>query len=510
MGVKKEVKKRLTSKISCLILLVSFYFINGFAGQYNYCLASSGSESAAPGKYNIILILFDSIRADHLGCYGYKRNISPSIDKLAKEGVLFEQPICQSTWSLPSQCSILTSKYVPSHGVDDIYKRLSDSELTLAEILKMYGYETAAFTGGFWLSSVFNSGQGFDLYFDGLTFGKMRETVPLALDWLRNNKDKRFFLLLQGFDGHSPFNLPKEYEEKFVDHAYNGIFKTLTLDHNIGDRLSGDEFFLDYNYDKKVRVTQEDIQYIIDNYDGSIACSDKYIGDFLQKIDELGLKDNTIIILTSYHGTPLFEHGIILRRQHGGVTDGTIRVPLIIRHPQKGRAGIRIASQVQLIDIMPTILDFNGIPVNHQSQGKSLSQLFEKRSAFSFDEYAFVNGYNEVAVRTNTWKLIKRSKKSGQESLELYNLKNDPAEMKDLINSKKDAAVNFEHKLDEWFKLTQPDSQKISPVADSEINKIKEEMKKAGYWFVHDNGDKEVIGRDIPGEKKDVQTEGKD
>lgn len=496
---KNSAKENLRAKIRYFVFFMSIYFISGFMGHYNYCLASSCGKTITPEKYNIILILFDSIRADHLSCYGYKRKISPAIDKLANEGVLFEQAISQSTWSLPSQCSILTSKYVPSHGVDDIYKRLSDSELTLGEILKIYGYETAAFTGGFWLSSVFNSGQGFDLYSDNLTFGKMQETVPLALDWLKNNKDKRFFLLLQGFDGHSPFNLSKEYEEKFVDPAYNGIFKTLTLDHNIGDRLTADEFYLDYSYEKRVKVAKKDIQYIIDNYDGSIAWADKSIGDFLQKIDGLGLKDNTIVILTSYHGTPLFEHGIILRRQHGGVTDGTIRVPLIIRLPQFGSAGKRVASQVQLIDIMPTVLDFVDIPGNHQVQGKSLLPLLENKSMLNFDEYAYANGYKEVAVRTNTWKLIKRCKSAKEESFELYNLKNDPAEMRNLISRKKNIAESFKIKLNEWLRLTRVNTQKINLVPNYEIDEIKEEMKKAGYWFIHDNEDKDVIGRDVPG-----------
>ncbi len=502
MVIKIDTKKNLRTKISYLLLLFSLCFISSFMEPYNYCFASSCGKTVTPEKYNIILILFDSIRADHLGCYGYKRAISPAIDKLADEGILFEQAISQSTWSLPSQCSILTSKYVPSHGVDDIYKRLPDSELTLAEILKIYGYETVAFTGGFWLASVFNSGQGFDLYFDNLTFGKIHETVPLAVDWLKRHKDKKFFLLLQGFDGHSPFNLPKEYEEKYIDHSYNGIFKKLTLDHTIGDRLNGGDFFLDYNYDKKVKVTGRDIGYIVDNYDGSIAYADKCIGDLLKKIEEWGLKDNTIIIVTSYHGTPLFEHGIILRRQHGGVTDGTIRVPLIISHPQLKGIKQRIVSQVQLIDIMPTILNFAGIPVNHQAQGKSLVSLLENKAGPNFDQYAYANGYKEVAVRTSTWKLIKRSKSAKEESFELYNLKNDPGEKSNLIDSHKIVAESFKIKLNEWLKLTQVNPQRISRVPNYKINKIKEEMKKSGYWFVHDNGDKEVVGRDIPEEKK--------
>lgn len=479
------------------LILMSLYFIGGCTETSNYVKVFQYNNIVLPERYNIILILFDSIRADHLSCYGYNRRTSPAIDKVAGEGILFEQAISQSTWSLPSQCSILTSKYVPSHGIDDVYKKLSDSELTLAEVLKIYGYKTAAFTGGFWISSVFNVGQGFDVYYDKLTFGKMNDTFPIALDWLKHNKDNTFFLLLQGFDGHSPFNLPKEYEEKYVDPSYNGIFKTLTLDHNIGDRLNVNEFFLDYSYKKKVKVTNNDIEYIIDNYDGSIAYADKCIGDFLKEIEEFGLKDNTIIILTSYHGTPLFKHGVILRRQHSGVTEGTIRVPLIIRHPQFN-GGMRISLQAQQIDIMPTILDFIGIPINHQVQGRSLIPLIEGKADSHFNEYTYVNGYKEVAIRTNTWKLIKRCVSAQEEDFELYNLQTDPGEKKNLIGKKQKIAGNLKIKLNEWFKQAQINTKKINLVTNYEVDKIKEEMKKAGYWFIHDNKNKEVVGRESP------------
>lgn len=487
-------------KMACWVILTGLCFFCGLVRAAEHYEAVGSGNSSTSNKYNIVLIVLDSVRADHLGCYGYSRKISPAIDGLAKKGIVFDNAICQSTWSLPSQCSIFTSKYVSSHGVKDTYTKLSDSELTLAEILKLYGYKTAAFTGGFWLSSVFNSGQGFDLYSDNLTFGKMNETVPLALDWLREHKDKRFFLFLQGFDGHSPFNLPEKYKDRYVDPSYNGIFKSLTIDHNIGDRLEEGNFFLDYNYKNKVKVTSGDINYLIDNYDGSITYADESIGNLLRKIDEMGLKNNTIIILTSYHGTPLYEHGIILRRFHGGVTEGSIRVPLLIRHPQFGSVPKRISSQVQLIDILPTILDFTGVPVNHQAQGKSLVSLIEGKE-HPENEYAFVNGYKEVAVRTNGWKLI-RLRESLEESFELFNLKNDPGENKNIIRRNKNVGDHLKKELSKWEEFTAKNKMGISQVPKQETDKIRKQMEDAGYWFVHENSINEVKGRDLLEKKK--------
>ncbi len=492
-------KKTITILFS-LIFLGSLNFITDCINTKAYAGIRKNNGTAVSNRYNIILILLDSVRADHLSCYGYRRNTSPFMDKLASEGILFKHAISQATWSLPSHCSILTSKYVPAHGVDDVVKRLSDSELTLAEILKIYGYKTAAFTGGFWVGSIYNVAQGFDVYYDKSAFGKIKDTAPLAINWLTKNRDNRFFLLLQGFDGHSPFNLPKEYEEMYVDQNYNGAFKALILDHRIGDRVSGNKFFLDYDYKEKVEITNKDIEYIIDNYDGSIAYADKYIGEFLRKIDELHLRDNTVVILTSYHGVPLFEHGIILRRRQGGCTEGVINVPLIIRYPGVNKKGAKINQQVQHVDIIPTVLDFLGIPIAHQAQGKSLVPLLEGKTKYDFNKYAYTNGYNELAIRTNKWKLFSIKLQGKEEKFELYNLLRDPKEQNNLIGKESKVANDLKQKLYEWLKYIKIDSEKPNLIQKYEMDKIKEQMKQAGYWHIDFPGGKGVFGREAPGE----------
>lgn len=466
----------LTVIILCISFICSYMNIKVYAA-----VPFRNGEDIIPGEYNIILIILDSVRSDHLSCYGYQRDTSPAIDKLASEGILFEQAISQSNWSLPSHCSIFTSRYVPIHGINSVERKLADSELTLAEILKIYDYKTAGFTGGFWLDSIFNIGQGFDIYHDEKPFSKLKDTIPLAISWLEENKEDRFFLLIQGFDGHSPFNLPESYEEMYADPDYNGIFKTMVLDHRIGDRLFGYTFFLDYEYTKKVKITDKDIEYIIAHYDASISYADKYIGEFLEKLDKLSLRDSTIVILTSYHGTSLFEHGIILRRLHGGGTEDVIRVPLIIRHPGLNKRTGRIDTQVQHIDIMPTILDFLGIPVNHEAQGKSLVPLIEGKAKADFNKFVYSNCFKSNVVRTNIWKLI--DVRQAGKGFELYNLQKDPTEQNNLIRYKPEIADRLKRKLDERFYRVKVYSKRLNRVPKYEIDKIKHNIREAGYWF---------------------------
>ena len=152
-------------------------------------------------KYNVILISIDTLRADHLSSYGYFRETSPNIDHLAAEGILFEQAISQSNWTLPSHASLLTSRFVASHGLYIFSRRLSDAELTLAEILKRHGYDTGAFTSSVNLKPRWGFSQGFDTFFNSdSTKGSFKSIFPKAVEWLRSKKDRRFFMFLHAND----------------------------------------------------------------------------------------------------------------------------------------------------------------------------------------------------------------------------------------------------------------------------------------------------------------------
>lgn len=425
--------------------------------------------------YNVVLITLNAARADHLKTYGYKRNTAPNIDKLAKGALIFEQAIAQSYWTLPSQASIFTSKYVHSHGVYGRTEKLSEKELTLPEILKIYGYKTAAIVGGLDMVAAYGFNQGFDYYFDDTeqeSMGSFRDIIPKAIKWLRENKDNKFFLFIQGYDIHAPYRQPEPYEDIY-DTDYDGILDELIIDYQFLKNINKDTLSLN---GRTIKLTEEDINHIIAHYDAGITYADKFIGELLKEINELNLSHRTIIIITSEHGEELLDHGSFDRFGQKNLYEEVIRIPLIIKHPRiKGR---RIMNQVQLIDIMPTILGFLEIPFNKEAQGLSLVPLIEDKGIKAeFNHYVYSEaGPNKWAMRTKDWKLIYDSGK-----YELYNLQEDTAEINNLSNQRPKLVYKLMQRLLKWYRRTKTDS---SP--DDTRIELSEEMKKklreAGYW----------------------------
>ena len=222
----------------------------------------------APAKnpHGIILISLDTLRADHLGCYGYQRNTSPSIDAFARESIVFENAVVQSPWTLPSHMSIMTSLYPSFHGVTNKSSRLADEHTTLAELLQESGYQTAAFTDGGLVSGEFGFNQGFDVYED--EWIGIANILPKAEKWLDNNASKPFFLFIHCYDIHEPYNPPPPYNSIFHDFTYSG-------------HLVPSSTILTAARKGQVTVTNEDLRHFIALYDGGIRYTDEKIGEFL-------------------------------------------------------------------------------------------------------------------------------------------------------------------------------------------------------------------------------------
>jgi len=169
---------------------------------------------------NIILISLDTLRADHLGTYGYHRNTSPFIDAFAKESIVFDNAVVQAPNTLPSHMSIMTSLYPSFHGTKESKSRLDDEHITLAELLKEKGYQTAAFVDGGFVSATFGFDQGFDIYND--QGRRIVQILPKVKKWLDENMSTPFFLFIHCFDIHSPYNPPPPYDRIFHDFTYTG------------------------------------------------------------------------------------------------------------------------------------------------------------------------------------------------------------------------------------------------------------------------------------------------
>ena len=291
---------------------------------------------------NCLLITIDTIRADRLGCYGYQKGQTPVIDRLAREGVLFERAFSAVPLTLPAHASILTGTYPFYHGIRDNSGFVLPVRLvTWAEALKPVGYASGAFVGAFVLDSKFGLDQGFDNYFDNFDLSQFEnvspgyiqrtgdEVVKEAIEWLEGRVRKRFFAWVHLYDPHDPYAPPEPFASRHPGQPY----------------------------------------------DGEIEFTDSNLGVLFNWMRDHGAYDNTLIILVGDHGESLGEHG---EDKHGFfVYNATLHVPLIIRLPQGERGGQQIAENVSIVDLFPTAMQLLKVPRDlvPEVQGTGLASL---------------------------------------------------------------------------------------------------------------------------------------
>lgn len=314
-------------------------------------------------KYNILLISLDTVGGDDLGCYGNPLPVSPFIDSLADEGVLFRNTYAVSPWTLPSHGSIFTSLYPSQHGAirklqpDGEIDRLSQGNITIAEILKSAGYSTHAYTGGGYVSGSLGFSQGFDVYEDldeGISFER-------ASEFLNNyESDNPFFLFMHTYIAHNYNPLP-EYETMFCDTTLswmkNKIMKEMVTILSIKTGY--------------FQRHPEYIEYLENLYYATIRQVDDCVKGIMAVLRKQDLYDNTVIIILSDHGEEFFEHGGF---GHGeSYYEEMMRVPLIMVLPEDFNcSGLVVEDRVCLLDILPTILDLTGLPELGFCEGMSI------------------------------------------------------------------------------------------------------------------------------------------
>ncbi len=412
---------------------------------------------------NILLFTIDACRPDHFGCYGYNRNTTPNIDKLAKEGVLFTRAFSQSAWTTPGMISIFSSLYPPTHGVDAKDRTLKDDVLTLPKVLKEKGYVVPV------LPKFVDIPNYWHLGFDEVDKERFKgEEGEDLLKLIEAYKDKSFFIWYHYHGLHLPYNPPTPYDLMFRKDVVNG---TSTDSENISiiRRLS-------IIKNGPINFNDADKSAAIALYDGQIRQLDDYVGQFINKLDEWGILDNTLIFITSDHGEELFEHGFIGHAStslNAKLYDEIIHIPLIIWCPKKLKHKI-INDLVQQIDFMPTILDLLSIPIPGGLQGRSLLPLIldkpndklQPASPNIEQETIFcetiLGGYQSTkemeqikprCIRTKEWKLIYTNGLNG-DKYELYDLKNDPKEEKNVVEKYPDVAKELKEKLFRWIEAS--------------------------------------------------------
>ncbi|MFH0783327.1 MAG: sulfatase [Pseudomonadota bacterium] len=413
-------------------------------------LARVENATQLQDNLNVIVIGFEPLGANHIGCYGYAKNTTPSLDAFAKDAFLFERVISPSSWTLPVFMSWFTALYPSQHKITNKYWEITKTEqkistlseqapnvVTLAEVLKGYGYQTAGFTGSAGVSSDFGYGRGFDTYYDKKTFAGFDETMPMAIDWLKNNGSKKFFLFVQGYDVHGRFPMDEEGKAKFLYKGYQGPLQG-TIDEYWDLRNK--------NIDQgRIDLSPEDIKFLESVYDAKISAADKRFGQFIQQLKEMNFLKNSIIVISSGSGNEYYEHK---RIDHGfSLYNELIRVPLIIRMPERGGSTKDLAST---IDIMPTILDILKIKdpkAEKQMQGVSLQPLLAGKSSaldgFSETDY-LMQSFKRAITTNDDWKFIISL---DTDARELYDLKKDPLETTNVIEQNGKMAYELEQKL---------------------------------------------------------------
>lgn len=384
-----------------------------------------------PEGPNIVFICIDTLRADRLGSYGNPRDTSPNIDKLGKQGILYENAFSQAPWTLPSMISMFTSLYPSDIGAKGIHSNIKYRHLTISEYLKNNFYDTIAVISHIVVSKIYGFSQGFDI-FDQRHIAQVDEIsskiiTEQAIEYLNNHKNDKFFLWVHYFDPHH--NYIKHLEYNYSD-GYSGQL-TENLDNSkLNKRTS--------------TLVDEDIEYIKDVYDEEISYTDKYIGVLLDSIEELGLKDDTIIVLTSDHGEEFMER---TRIGHGGsLYRELIHVPLIIYNPLDiGNMGKRVSKNIEVRNITKTILEEVGLETD-LFEGINLTdqQNLDLEHIVISENYGFEKSSRREAIIYKNWKLINDFK---NQTSKLYEIQSDPEERINLLSK------NDQHILDKKTEL---------------------------------------------------------
>jgi arylsulfatase A-like enzyme/Flp pilus assembly protein TadD len=441
------------------------------------------AQVAANRPLNVVIITIDTLRPNHLGCYGYRQIHTPNIDALAADGIRFERAFTSVPVTLPSHTVIFTGTYPTLNGMHDFAgNKLGPGQATLASILKSQGYATGAVVGSAVLDSRFGLNRGFDFYYDQFDFNRLQESnieemerpgnivADVTLDWLSKNYDKTFFLWMHLYDPHYPYHPPAPYDAQYKDRPY----------------------------------------------DGEIAFADAQVGRLIHFLKEKNLYSSTLIVLSGDHGESLGEHG---EKTHGFfIYNSTLHVPLIIRVPDAAPAKT-LSELVNLADITPTVLNALKIAVPAELQGRDLmpaitaGKVETKQVKSEIDrgsQPARAGLYAETflprlhfnwselrSIETDKYHFIDAPRP------ELYDLNKDPGETTNLFSQKQAVGSELRAQLSKLigqYSAGQELAEKtgLDPA-------LMERLKSLGYAGFSGGGSLTVSNRDLPDPKDRIE-----
>ena len=417
-------------------------------------------------KPNILLIGIDSLRADHMSCYGYPRLTTPHMDRLAQDGTLFENTFSAYIPTTPGYGSMLTGMDVISTQVVALRHKgpLRPEITTLAEILKAQGYNTTSvgFQGN-------PSSRGFDTYLNFSGWGSWNAgrspkaqnlndvTIP-ELERLAE-QDEPFFLFLRHMDPHAPYLPPAPYERMF----YHG--EECDPQNKSMDPVMSFKPFCDF-FATWMPPGISDKDYVIAQYDGAVAYMDACIQTILTTLESLGIVDETIVVVNSDHGETLYDHECWF--DHHSVHDNILHIPLILRYPGKVPAGVRIKGYNRQQDLVPTLLDLAEIDPGIDFDGQSLIKLVSGE-VVSFDSEFYITEctwMRKHGWRTPEWKLIVALEPDMhfKPMVELYNLVQDPDENVNVADAHPDVVALLKSRMEAWIAKRESETGLPNPI----------------------------------------------
>lgn len=425
---------------------------------------------------NILWILEDALRPDHMGCYGYSKNTTPACDRLAREGARFDSVFAVASHTMPPIVSMLMGQTAATHGVvtpkryaqwvkDENWRRRTTP-------LKLLTEQDYLVDG--------------EMVMRWAPLGFTRDTPGDKIEnYFEQHRKEKWFFYAEPYPTHLPYNPPENYFRMFSDGEWkpdeaakrriNAVRSFLIVHPSgcISKMEAGEEEVLSGGDEAHKRTVgtvdllPEDEPAVLALYDGEARVFDDLVGRWTAKLEQLGILDDTLIIITADHGEELMERGHVGHSScnlHGTLYDESIHVPLIMRFPKKIPAGRVITEQISQIDIMPTIFDMLGLPIPEWMEGESTLPLIQEiKSGFRPEAYSETTpaGWQALAkddrqiwaVRTSEWKLIKYSSQSGREQkFELFDLRNDPDEHHNLASECPDIIRSLQSKLEAYIK----------------------------------------------------------
>ncbi len=469
----------------------------------------AGSAAAPAGPPNIILISIDGLRGDR------RPEVTPTLSRLAAEGLRFERAFSQSNESLFSHSSMLTGRYVSELGAPD-YRTftLGEDAMTAAEILGLYGYATGGFVAGGHVKGVYGFDQGFSVFRDSHDFGAFFHTAPEALEWVDERAREPFFLFLHGYDCHRPYPHAGVFHHAFgadyrgpvdemmggvraTEQVYDGVyypdFPLERFTHAVGDPIIDPDGYLRIatwaeEQGGGVPLSEADLDHLRDHYDGGALAADLQLERFLESLEERGLLENTLVIATSDHGEDLHDHGFFNHR--AVLRDSTTRVPLVIWGAPIAEAlrGTTRGELAQAVDVLPTLLAAAGAEAPAGLPGRDL--LGDAPAP----EIVFQEGVlDQFAARSARWRLVMTGVPLAFEGFDaalalapmaapwfaLYDLEADPREQRSVLAEQLEEGEALRQAMIAWRAERARSSARGAPPDDPELREL---LKKRGYW----------------------------